>query len=72
MMDLNLYSGLEQSMVAMERVNEFSVLPREPPEYIEPRVPPEWPHEGKIEVDNLVIRYAVRWRIVRQSKPRLS
>jgi len=55
---LNLYSGLEQSMVAMERVNEFSVLPREPPEYVEPGVPPEWPHEGKIHVDNLVIRYA--------------
>lgn len=46
-------------MVALERVNEYSILPREAPEYIEPRPPAAWPQEGKLEVDKLVIRYAV-------------
>lgn len=46
-------------MVALERVNEYSILPREAPEYIEPRPPAAWPQEGRLEVDKLVIRYAV-------------
>lgn len=47
-------------MVAMERVKEFSELPQEPAEFIEPRPPAAWPHEGAIRVKSLVIRYAVR------------
>lgn len=50
-------------MVALERVNEYSILPREAPEFIEPRPPASWPEHGKLEVENLVIRYAVRKRI---------
>lgn len=46
-------------MVALERVKEFSELPQEPPEFIEPRPAASWPHEGAIDVDGLVIRYAV-------------
>ena len=46
-------------MVALERVKEFTDLPQEPPEFIEPRPAASWPHEGAIEVDKLVIRYAV-------------
>jgi len=46
-------------MVAVERVQEFIDLPQEPAEFIEPRPPANWPHEGSIEVENLVIRYAV-------------
>ncbi|KDQ21679.1 hypothetical protein BOTBODRAFT_26106 [Botryobasidium botryosum FD-172 SS1] len=52
------FVGLEQSMVALERVHEFSNIAQEPPEFIEPRPPASWPHEGSIEVENLVIRYA--------------
>ncbi|KAG9019050.1 hypothetical protein FRB90_007006 [Tulasnella sp. 427] len=52
------FVGLEQSMIALERVKEFSELPQEPAEYIEPRPSAAWPHEGAIEVENLVIRYA--------------
>lgn len=47
-------------MVALERVTEYSQVPQEPPEFIEPRPAASWPHEGTIEVDNLVIRYSVR------------
>ncbi|KAF8324040.1 ATP-binding cassette transporter [Clavulina sp. PMI_390] len=52
------FVGLEQSMVALERVNEYSNLPREASEYIEPRPPTAWPQEGKLDVEDLVIRYA--------------
>ncbi|KAG5641131.1 hypothetical protein DXG03_005945 [Asterophora parasitica] len=52
------FVGLEQSMVALERVKEYSELTREPPEFIEPRPPASWPSEGAIECENLVIRYA--------------
>ena len=46
--------------VAVERVKEFSELPREPPEFIEPRPPASWPENGEIKCEDLVIRYAVR------------
>ena len=32
--------------VAVERVKEFSELPQEPPEFIEPRPPASWPEKG--------------------------
>ena len=46
--------------VAVERVKEFSELPREPPEFVEPRPPASWPTTGAIKCEDLVIRYAVR------------
>ncbi|KAG6854494.1 hypothetical protein C0991_006096 [Blastosporella zonata] len=52
------FVGLEQSMVALERVKEYSELQKEPPEFIEPRPPASWPAEGAIECQDLVIRYA--------------
>ncbi|KAH9043928.1 ATP-binding cassette transporter [Lactarius pseudohatsudake] len=52
------FVSLEQSMVALERVKEYSELEREPPEFVEPRPPPSWPSGGEIECENLVIRYA--------------
>lgn len=53
------FVGLEQSMVALERVKEYSELVREPPEFIEPRPPKTWPSSGAIKCEDLVIRYAV-------------
>ncbi|RDB27902.1 ATP-dependent bile acid permease [Hypsizygus marmoreus] len=52
------FVGLEQSMVALERVKEYSELTREPPEYMEPRPPASWPSSGAIDCENLIIRYA--------------
>ncbi|KAH7104982.1 multidrug resistance-associated ABC transporter [Auriculariales sp. MPI-PUGE-AT-0066] len=49
---------LEQSMVAVERVKEFTEIEREPPEFVEPRPPAAWPQHGKIVVQNLSVRYA--------------
>ncbi|KZP24950.1 multidrug resistance-associated ABC transporter [Athelia psychrophila] len=57
------FVGLEQSMVsshmvAVERVKEYTELVREPPEFIEPRPAPSWPHNGAIKCEDLIIRYA--------------
>ncbi|KAH9916981.1 multidrug resistance-associated ABC transporter [Epithele typhae] len=56
--DVRRFVGLEQSMVAVERIKEFSELPREPPEFIEPRPAASWPEHGEVKCENLVIRYA--------------
>lgn len=34
--------------VAVERVKEYSELPREGPEVVEPRPPPSWPSSGTV------------------------
>ncbi|KAG2008561.1 ATP-binding cassette transporter [Coprinopsis cinerea AmutBmut pab1-1] len=52
------FVALEQSMVALERIKEYSELKREPAEFIEPRPPVSWPSQGEIQVEDLVIRYA--------------
>ncbi|KAI6040937.1 P-loop containing nucleoside triphosphate hydrolase protein [Pisolithus marmoratus] len=52
------FVGLEQSMVALERVKEYSELKREPAEFIMPRPDSDWPKEGHIKCEDLVIRYA--------------
>ncbi|KAJ6482536.1 multidrug resistance-associated ABC transporter [Mycena sanguinolenta] len=52
------FVGLEQCLVAVERVKQTSDLVREPPEIIEPRPPANWPSRGKIECRDLCIRYA--------------
>lgn len=50
--------SLEQSMVAMERIKEYSEVPVEGDELVEPRPPASWPSAGELEVKDLVIRYA--------------
>ncbi|KAG6333895.1 hypothetical protein ID866_5197 [Astraeus odoratus] len=52
------FVGLEQSMVALERVKEYSELKREPAEFVEPRPDASWPDKGHVKCEDLVIRYA--------------
>ncbi|KAF8583290.1 P-loop containing nucleoside triphosphate hydrolase protein [Ramaria rubella] len=52
------FVGLEQSLVAVERVKEFSELRREAPEFVEPRPDTSWPSKGECVVEDLCIRYA--------------
>ncbi|KAJ7826783.1 multidrug resistance-associated ABC transporter [Mycena olivaceomarginata] len=52
------FVGLEQAMVGLERVEEYSDLSQESAEFIEPRPEPSWPEHGAIRCENLVIRYA--------------
>ncbi|KAJ7610419.1 multidrug resistance-associated ABC transporter [Roridomyces roridus] len=60
--DLNIalrtFVSLEQAMVGLERVKEYSDLDREAAEFVEPRPGSSWPEHGGIECENLVIRYA--------------
>ncbi|KAJ6618212.1 P-loop containing nucleoside triphosphate hydrolase protein [Mycena sp. CBHHK59/15] len=52
------FVGLEQCLVAVERVKEFSNLALEPPEIIEPRPPASWPSKGSIVCQGLTVRYS--------------
>ncbi|EIW78632.1 multidrug resistance-associated ABC transporter [Coniophora puteana RWD-64-598 SS2] len=52
------FVGLEQSMVALERIKEYSELAQESPEFVEPRPAASWPDKGAIKCEDLVIRYA--------------
>ncbi|KAF9269658.1 multidrug resistance-associated ABC transporter [Marasmius fiardii PR-910] len=68
------FVGLEQSMVALERVKEYTDLKREAPEFVEPRPSASWPTKGEIKCEDLVIRYSpelpdVLHRLTFQIKP---
>ncbi|KAJ6612747.1 P-loop containing nucleoside triphosphate hydrolase protein [Mycena sp. CBHHK59/15] len=54
----NTITGDLLFLVALERVKEYSELPREAPEFMEPRPPASWPAAGAIRCEDLVIRYA--------------
>ncbi|KAF9459133.1 multidrug resistance-associated ABC transporter [Collybia nuda] len=51
------FVNLEQSMVALERVKEYTDISQEPPEFMEPRPPASWPSSGAIVCKDLVVRY---------------
>lgn len=55
-----MYTTLEQDANSIERVREaLDETPQEPPAIIESSRPPvDWPAEGKVEVKDLVLRYA--------------
>ncbi|KAJ7598846.1 multidrug resistance-associated ABC transporter [Mycena floridula] len=52
------FIALEQSMVAVERVKEYSDIEKEAPEYTELRPPENWPSHGAISFSNFSVRYA--------------
>ncbi|KAL1925489.1 uncharacterized protein VTP21DRAFT_372 [Calcarisporiella thermophila] len=53
------YTEMEMSLNAVERVQEFVDMPQEPPAIIEGSRPPAaWPTDGRIQVKDLVIKYA--------------
>uniref|UniRef100_A0ACD5U7C4 Uncharacterized protein n=1 Tax=Avena sativa TaxID=4498 RepID=A0ACD5U7C4_AVESA len=52
------YSNLENSIISVERIKQFMHLPSEPPAVIsDRRPPPSWPSQGKIELENLRVKY---------------
>ncbi|AET41687.1 uncharacterized protein Ecym_8418 [Eremothecium cymbalariae DBVPG len=54
---VRLYSNVEMTMNSVERLKEYMKIEQEPSTGLyEP--PPEWPDRGKIEVNNLSLRYA--------------
>ncbi|KAJ7064766.1 multidrug resistance-associated ABC transporter [Mycena amicta] len=56
--DAHRFSGLEQDMVALERIKEFSEIEPEEPVGAGVHPPKGWPRQGEIRVENLVVRYA--------------
>ncbi|CAD6272620.1 unnamed protein product [Miscanthus lutarioriparius] len=51
------YSNLENYIISVERIMQFMHLPEEPPAVIPNRRPPSWPSEGRIDLDNLRVKY---------------
>ncbi|OEL13321.1 ABC transporter C family member 8 [Dichanthelium oligosanthes] len=52
------YSYLENYIISVERIKQYMHLPEEPPAIIpENRPPASWPQEGRIDLQDLKIRY---------------
>ncbi|KAJ1259572.1 hypothetical protein BS78_10G166500 [Paspalum vaginatum] len=52
------YSYLENYIISVERIKQYMHLPEEPPAIIpENRPPTSWPQEGRIDLQDLKIRY---------------
>ncbi|KAJ1262043.1 hypothetical protein BS78_09G077000 [Paspalum vaginatum] len=52
------YSLLENYIISVERIKQFMHLPAEPPAVINDRRPsPSWPSTGRIDLDNLSVKY---------------
>ncbi|SCW00905.1 LAFE_0D00716g1_1 [Lachancea fermentati] len=55
---VRLYSNVEMTMNAVERLKEYMDVEQEPHFQSTYNPPPEWPDKGKIEVNDLSLRYA--------------
>lgn len=56
---VRLYANVEMAMNSVERLKEYLDIEEEPAEYIEGSDPPSsWPKHGKLEVNDLSLRYA--------------
>ncbi|KAL6619883.1 hypothetical protein ACP70R_035022 [Stipagrostis hirtigluma subsp. patula] len=52
------YSNLENYIISVERIKQFMHLPAEPPAVItDRRPPPSWPSKGRIDLENLRVKY---------------
>ncbi|XP_054784020.1 ABC transporter C family member 8-like [Prosopis cineraria] len=52
------FCNLSNFIVSVERINQFIHIPEEPPAIVENKKPPlSWPFKGRIELQNLEIRY---------------
>ncbi|KAJ3693838.1 hypothetical protein LUZ60_009318 [Juncus effusus] len=52
------YSNLENYIISVERIKQFMHIPSEPPAVVpNNRPPPSWPSEGRIDLQNLKIKY---------------
>ncbi|CAI5512620.1 unnamed protein product [Closterium sp. Naga37s-1] len=55
---VRMNAELESQMNAVERILEYTTLPTEAPDVVESRRPPaDWPQQGVIEAEGVVVRY---------------
>ena len=68
-LSLNLYLAssvqtqcmLENSIVSVERLEQYMHIPSEAPEVIESnRPPPNWPYIGKVDIQDLKVKFKMR------------
>ncbi|XP_043687191.1 ABC transporter C family member 3-like [Telopea speciosissima] len=51
--------SLENKIISIERILQYTCIPSEPPLYVEENKPSrEWPSQGKIDIVDLQVRYA--------------
>ncbi|KAH3667094.1 hypothetical protein WICMUC_005441 [Wickerhamomyces mucosus] len=56
---VRLYSQVEMGMNSLERLKEYLDIDEEPADYVPENEPPvNWPDEGRLEVNDLSLRYA--------------
>ncbi|SCU78640.1 LAFA_0A07668g1_1 [Lachancea sp. 'fantastica'] len=55
---VRLYSNVEMNMNSVERLKEYMDIEQEPHFQSTHNPPPEWPSQGRIEVNDLSLRYA--------------
>ncbi|KAF9929843.1 hypothetical protein FBU30_001156 [Linnemannia zychae] len=56
---VRIYTEMEMSLNSVERVQEYLVMPQEPPAIIPGSRPPAgWPFDGTIEIKDLTMQYA--------------
>ncbi|XP_019193984.1 PREDICTED: ABC transporter C family member 3-like [Ipomoea nil] len=57
--------SLENKIISVERILQYSSLPSEPPLVIESNRPnPDWPSNGDVDISNLQVRYAPHMPLV--------
>ncbi|GMI77930.1 multidrug resistance-associated protein 6 [Hibiscus trionum] len=53
-----MYCNLSNYIISVERIKQFMCIPAEPPETVDDKIPPpSWPSLGRIELQELKIRY---------------
>ncbi|KAH3683179.1 hypothetical protein WICPIJ_005848 [Wickerhamomyces pijperi] len=56
---VRLYAEVEMAMNSVERLKEYLDIEEEPAEFVPDNEPPaNWPHEGRLEISDLSLRYA--------------
>ncbi|KAE8667111.1 hypothetical protein F3Y22_tig00112443pilonHSYRG00011 [Hibiscus syriacus] len=59
------YCSLSNYLISVERIKQFIYIPEEPPETIEDNRPPSsWPSTGRVELQELEIRYRLNAPLV--------
>ncbi|KAL6841672.1 hypothetical protein ACP4OV_028501 [Aristida adscensionis] len=59
------YSYLENYIISVERIKQYMHLPSEPPAIIEENRPPiTWPQEGRIDLEDLKVKYRLNTPLV--------